>query len=278
MMPADRHELAVVGRRRGRRCRACSARGARPPPRGADGPTRTGRASPSRTGGAPACRTPLPQDGLVDLPDLRVSAEQRELPGGLGLALGDDRAGHLVLSDEQAPAAGSRASRTRRRGSSDSSTRFVRTDGSTFRQKSEKDSNRPFAARASMICCTAPSPTLRTAESPYRIARPPLGGRGEVEGGVVHVRRQHLDVHRAAGVQVVGLAVLVVLHRREDRGHVRDRVMRHQVGGLVGDEAVRARVRRVEPVVGERHEHLEHVRGASLGVAALDGALRRTAP
>ncbi len=47
-----------------------------------------------------------------------------------------------------------------------SRTRFVSTDGSTLRQKSPNEANAPLARRASMICPTAPSPTLRTADNP----------------------------------------------------------------------------------------------------------------
>ena len=48
----------------------------------------------------------------------------------------------------------------------DSNARFVSTEGSTLRQKSEKDSKRPLDARASITCWTAASPTFRTADSP----------------------------------------------------------------------------------------------------------------
>ena len=40
---------------------------------------------------------------------------------------------------------------------------------STFRQKSVKDSKRPCFVLACRIRCTTPAPTLRTAESPYRM-------------------------------------------------------------------------------------------------------------
>ena len=121
--------------------------------------------------------------------------------------------------------------------------------------------NAPFARRASMICCTAPEPTLRTADRPVPDLRLAARRRREVLFGLVHVGRQHLEPHQPARVQVERLAVLVVADARQDRRHVLDRVVRLQVRGLVRDVAVRARVRGVEPVVGERLHQVEQVVG-----------------
>ena len=72
---------------------------------------------------------------------------------------------------------------------------------------------------------------------------------GEVDLRRVHVRRQHLDPHLVAGVDVEGHLVLRVHHRRDQRGHVLARVVRAQPGGLVGDQRVAGGVRLVERVV-----------------------------
>ena len=54
----------------------------------------------------------------------------------------------------------------------DSTVRLLRTPGSTRSQKSWKSVNGPPASRSSMSCADTPSPTLRTAERPNRIALP----------------------------------------------------------------------------------------------------------
>jgi hypothetical protein len=46
----------------------------------------------------------------------------------------------------------------------------VSVPGSTRRQNSANDANGPSFDRASRIAWTTPSPTLRTADRPYRIA------------------------------------------------------------------------------------------------------------
>jgi hypothetical protein len=83
---------------------------------------------------------------------------------------------------------------------------------------------------------TRPSPTLRTAESPKRMAMVPALDRGEVRRRQVDVGHQHLDAHLPALVEVDGGLVLVVLDAGEQRSEVLDRVVRLQVGGLVADE------------------------------------------
>ena len=82
-------------------------------------------------------------------------------------------------------------------------------------------------------------------------------GRGEVHLRAVHVWRKDSDPHQSHRVQVEGLVVLVVLHAGQERRHELDRVMLLQVGRLVGDQGVRARVRGVEAVVGERDDEVE---------------------
>ena len=112
---------------------------------------------------------------------------------------------------------------------------------------------RPSRGAASRICCTTPSPDVAHRRQPVADrstsrrapARSPCRTRSRPGG------RTSMPI-AAARVQVVRLAVLVVLHAREDRRHVLDRMVRHQVRRLVRHVAVRARVRGVEPVVGER--------------------------
>ena len=73
---------------------------------------------------------------------------------------------------------------------------LFRTPGSTRLQKSANEVNAPPARRASMIWATAPAPTLRTAESPYRIL-PSFRGAHAVEEAL------------EAGVKVTGCTVHV---------------------------------------------------------------------
>ena len=84
---------------------------------------------------------------------------------------------------------------------------------------------------------------------------------------------QHLDAHPAALGDGRGDLLLVRPERRQDGGHVVDRVVRLQIGGLVGDEPVARGVGLVEAVALERLEGLEH-RVDDLG---LDATLRRLA-
>ena len=81
---------------------------------------------------------------------------------------------------------------------------------------------------------------------------------GELDVGAVDVRRQDLDPEPAA----LGDRRRDLLGRVADRGqhagHVLDRVVRLEVGGLVGDQAVARRVGLVEAVALERLEGLEH--------------------
>ena len=65
----------------------------------------------------------------------------------------------------------------------------------------------------------------------------------------VHVRRQDVDAHLAAGVDVERHAVLRVHDRGDQRGHVLLRVIRLEPRGAVRDERVAGGVRLVEGVV-----------------------------
>ena len=95
---------------------------------------------------------------------------------------------------------------------------------------------------------------------------------GELEVAAVDVRRQDLDAHPAALGDGRRDLLLVRPERGQDRGHVVDRVVRLEVGGLVGDQPVARGVGLVEPVALERLERLEH-RVDDLGLDAALGGL-----
>jgi hypothetical protein len=78
-----------------------------------------------------------------------------------------------------------------------------------------------------------------------------VAARGEVGLGLVDVRRQDVDAHAPALVQVQRLVVLVVLHAGQQRRHVLDRVVGLEPGGLVADHPVGDGVGLVEAVLGE---------------------------
>src|SRR5436190_7885047 len=72
---------------------------------------------------------------------------------------------------------------------------------------------------------------------------------GEVELRRVHVRRQHLDPHLVARVDVERHAVLRAHDRGDQRRHVFLRVVRLHVRGAVGDQRIAGGVRLVEGIV-----------------------------
>ena len=76
--------------------------------------------------------------------------------------------------------------------------------------------------------------------------------RGEGQGGLVHIRREHGNAHGAALVQVQRELVLVIAHAGQQRSHVFLRVMRLQVRRPVRHQTVRSCVCLVERVVRER--------------------------
>ena len=100
----------------------------------------------------------------------------------------------------------------------------------------------------------------------------------EVAERRVHVGDEHRDVELAALAEVDRGLVEVGLDAREQRGEVRDRMVRLQPRGLVRDEAVADAVRLVERVVGEgldrREVGLREFLGVTVANAALD-ELRR---
>ena len=68
----------------------------------------------------------------------------------------------------------------------------------------------------------------------------------------VDVRRQHRQIHLGAGRHVEGHPVLGVHHRAQQRGHVLGRVVRLEVGRVVGQQRVAGGVALVERVVAGR--------------------------
>ena len=80
---------------------------------------------------------------------------------------------------------------------------------------------------------------------------------GELEVAGVDVRRPDLDAHAAALGDRGGDLLLVRTERGQHGRHVIDRVVRLEVGGLVGDQAVARGVRLVEAVALERLERRE---------------------
>ena len=203
--------------------------------------------------GAAACRTRAVRAPTRRSPATRVgrAAEQRELPGGLGLALGEDRRRDLLEAAARRPCPGAarravaeRVERARRRSATRGRASSGRRRIDLAAEVGERR-ERAVVARASRIALhgalarRCARPTARSG-SPAR--SPGAGAKSVIDsftsGG------KDLDAHAPARVQVVRLAVLVVLDRREDRRHVLHRMVRHQVRGLVRDVAVGAGVRR----------------------------------
>ena len=97
------------------------------------------------------------------------------------------------------------------------------------------------------------------------------GGREIPERGA-DVRRQDADSHVAALVEVQPHLVRVAQLCSEQGGHELHRVVRLEIGGDVGQEAVGGGVRLVEAVTGELLHQVEELRRHRLGKAALAGA------
>ena len=129
---------------------------------------------------------------------------------------------------------------------------------------------RPTRRRAARIASTAPSPTPLTAPRPKRMASPIDGERPVA---LVDVRRQHRDAHLAA------LAACTWRRRRCRRhlggqhgGHEGHRVVRLEVGGLVGEHGVGDAVALVEAVAGEGLDVVPQLLGLARVLAARLGA------
>ena len=97
--------------------------------------------------------------------------------------------------------------------------------------------------------------------------------RSEVQLGRVDVGDQHRDPTLARHVQVLGLVVLAVLDRGQQRGHVLDRVVGLKPGGLIRDVGVAGGVGPVEGIVGERLNQGPQALGLGLRQPGANAAL-----
>ena len=86
---------------------------------------------------------------------------------------------------------------------------------------------------------------------------------------LVDIRGEHLDAHSPSLAQIQGGLVLVGRRALQQRGHELDRVVRLEVCGPVGDQAVRGGVRLVERIAGERDQDLPDRLCGLLGIAML---------
>ena len=107
-------------------------------------------------------------------------------------------------------------------------------------QKSVSERNGPPSSRAAMINSMAPWPTFLTASRPNRIASP----------STVNSRWLVYDVGRPASMPIRRHSATAAAtfssfdrERGQDRRHVLDGVVRLEVRGLVGDQAVAGGVR-----------------------------------
>ncbi len=177
-------------------------------------------------------------------------AEQVVLPDRLG-ALGVNRVVHRLEMDREQPAAGV-PERVERAGLDQ-----------RLHDALVADDGVDLAEEVTEVGVRAGRPA-RTHDGGHHVV-PDVADRGqpetdvgarrrEVRVGRVDVRRQHLDAHPAALVEVQRALALVVTHRGEQRRHVLGRIVGLEVAGPVRDESVAGRVRLVERVVGERDE------------------------
>ena len=98
----------------------------------------------------------------------------------------------------------------------------------------------------------------------------------ERDSTLVDVRRQHLDAHPPAVVDVLDeeLVALGAVHLRgQHRGHVLGGIMSLQIGGLVGHQRIGRAVRLVEAVAAEIFDQVEDLQRLLSIQPALDGPL-----
>ena len=146
---------------------------------------------------------------------------------------------------------------------------------STRLQKSNSDRNGPPCSRAALMTSTAPSPTPFTAPSPNRITffcfvpfSPLASTTLKSVSGFVDVGAEDGDAVALGLGDELHHRVGVVLVAGEQRREELDRVVALQVGGLVGEQAVRGGVAAVEAVAGELLHQVEDALG-DLGVDLL---------
>ncbi len=85
--------------------------------------------------------------------------------------------------------------------------------------------------------------------------------RREIEIARIHVGRKDRDAHAARFVDVFHDFLGVARFRGQQRGHELDRIMRFQIGGLIGEQRVGAGVRFIETVSGEFRHQIENLFG-----------------
>ena len=142
--------------------------------------------------------------------------------------------------------------RRRRPGSGSRRSRLPTSLADTRSKKSSRLVNGPALSRALTIASTALKPTPLIAPRPKWIF--PSLATWNVELPLVDVRRQHLDPHPPAVVDMLDeeLVALGAVHLRgEHGGHELGRVVGLQVGRLVGDQGIGGAVRLVEAVAAE---------------------------
>ena len=145
---------------------------------------------------------------------------------------------------------------------------------SSRRAKSNRSLNGPLASRSTIdlahrLGADALDRGQRVADR--GLAGLGIGLDGEIHPRAVDVGRQQRDAEPvelgAELVELVGIAHV----ERHRRGQELDRIIRLQIGGLVGDERIGGGVRFVEAVAGE----LRHLVEDQLGPALVDPALQR---
>ena len=88
---------------------------------------------------------------------------------------------------------------------------------------------------------------------------------GEIQAGAVDVRGEHLDPQTTAlGNEEADLLGVVSLHAQQC-GHIFDRVLGLEVGGLAGEDSIVSRMRLVESVPGEVLDIAEYRLGCLVG-------------
>ncbi len=153
-------------------------------------------------------------------------------------------------------------SRTRRPGSASRRSRRRPPWSAPARRSRRGSVNGPPSARALTIASTALNPTPLIAPSPKWIF--PSPATWKVELPLVDVRRQHLDPHPPAVVDMFDeeLVALGAVHLRgEHGGHELGRIVGLQVGRLIGDQGIGGVMRLVEAVAAEELDQVEDLGG-----------------
>ena len=154
-----------------------------------------------------------------------------------------------------------------------SNTRLFTSRRSRSSQSDWSERMRPCFARTASSDSIAPSPTFLIAVRPKRT---PCGVTVNRQLALVDVRRQHRDAAFAALAEVERELVGVLRFDRQQRRGEVPRVVRLQIGRLVGEQRVRRRVRLREPVAGEVLHQVEDLRRPSSRECRSSSRRRRT--